>query len=179
MKVFVISLLVLVLISLVGCGSSSDSNTTTSSNSNPAVNSNLVPYVPPGSNTINSNVPAIANANPPTVINPKVPAKQMTFPAPDDSEYSSTMDKSGMAIETRVFHSNPQISKVVRTWKGVNDKTISIYLKNGKVIDLPGDKIDNINSQPVSVFLDAAGIKPQSPPPAANGQQKVKPQKTP
>jgi len=90
--------------------------------------------------------------------------KPMTFPAPDDSEYSTLMDKSGAAIETRVFHSDPRILKVERIWKGVNDKVVNIYLKNGKVVKVAGDKWPDIKSQPVGVFYDAAGVKPPSPP---------------
>lgn len=73
------------------------------------------------------------------------------------------MDKSGQAIETRVFHNNPLISKVERIWKGVNDKVVNIYLKNGKVIKVPGDKWPEIKSLPVATFYEAAGVKPAQP----------------
>jgi hypothetical protein len=73
------------------------------------------------------------------------------------------MNSSGQAIETRVFHKDPQISKVDKVWKGVNDKTISIYLKSGKVVKVPGDKWPDIKSQPVQVFYEAAGLKAPQP----------------
>jgi len=103
----------------------------------------------------------------------------MTFPAPDNSEYQTTMDKTGAAIETRTFHDNPYITKVTRTWKGVNDKSIAIYLKSGKVVNLPGDKLPEIRSLPVESFYEAAGVKVAPPvvkgPPAVNKAQQTKP----
>jgi hypothetical protein len=87
----------------------------------------------------------------------------MSFPAPDNSEYTSSMDKSGQAIEVRTFHDNPLISKVERIWKGVNEKVVNIYLNNGKVVKVPGDKWPDIKSQPVESFYDAAGVKPPQP----------------
>ena len=120
---------------------------------------NTVPVVPPPANmaTANANAAKVTNGNP--VANTNLKPGPMVFPAPDDSEYSSTMDKSGEAIETRTFHHNPQIVKVTRTWKSPTDKTIEIYLKNGKVIKLPGDQFPNINNLPVAEFLKAAGLQ--------------------
>jgi hypothetical protein len=154
-----------------GCGGSStesNANTVEVTNSNPANSAGIVPYTPTNGNSIDANAANLSNANQAQVkvVTPPANAKPMTFPAPDDSEYSSTMDKTGAAIERRVFHNDPQLVKVEKVWKGVNDKTISIYLKNGKVVKLPGDKIENINSQPASVFLDAAGVKPTAAPAA-------------
>jgi hypothetical protein len=57
-------------------------------------------------------------------------------------------------------------------WKSVNDQTISIYLKSGKVVKLPGDKWPDIKSQPVQSFYDAAGVKP--PTPVATGTPAVR-----
>jgi hypothetical protein len=165
------------LLELLGCGSTSNnSNATVTANENQAPNSVLVPYPAPVNST-NGNSLTVVNTNPVANTNSAQRPKMLTFPAPDDSEYSSTMDKSGMAIETRVFHNHPQLIKVTRTWKGVNDKTISIYLKNGKVVKLPGDQIPNMNSVPASVFLDAAGVKPPVPRPAAANTTEMAPQK--
>jgi hypothetical protein len=170
-------------LSLLGCGSTpNNSNSTVNANDNQASNSVLVPYPAAPVNSSNGNTLAIINANSAANVNSALKPKMLTYPAPDDSEYSSTMDKSGMAIETRIFHSHPQLIKVTRTWKGVNDKTISIYFKSGKIVKLPGDQIPNINSVPASVFLDAAGVKPVAPHAttanmAETDPQKIKPKK--
>jgi hypothetical protein len=145
-----------------GCGGNT---AITNDSANTAVaqvaNSTTVPVVPPPANMAgaNTNTAKIVNANP--AANTNIKPGPMVFPAPDDSEYSSTMDKSGEAIETRTFHHNPQILKVTRIWKSPTDKTIEIHLKNGKVIKLLGDQFPNINNLPVSEFLKAAGLQGQ------------------
>jgi hypothetical protein len=152
-----------------GCGSAVETNSNTNvvvTNANPANGSDVdviqpapVNGVTANSGTGNTNRLNI-NAGNPSMAN----AKPMVFPAPDDSEYSTTMDQSGSAIETRTFRKDPVIAKVERIWKGVNDKTVSIYLKNGKVVSVPADKWTDIKSQPVQVFYEAAGVKPPTPP---------------
>ena len=146
-----------------GCGSNQVStNDSANASVTQVTNSSTMPVVPPPANTANANtnIAKIVNANP--AANKNVKPNPMVFPAPDDSEYSSTMDKSGEAVETRTFHHNPQILKVTRIWKTPTAKTIEIYLKNGKVIRLPGDQLPNINNLPASEFLKAAGL--QGPP---------------
>ncbi|MFN6963252.1 MAG: hypothetical protein ACK4S4_05735 [Pyrinomonadaceae bacterium] len=92
------------------------------------------------------------------------PAKPPTYPAPDNSEYSPTMNKDGLPVETRTFKSHPQIVKAVRSWLNTKDKKVEIFLKNGKVVNVPAEKLENFNSLPVTAFEEAAGIKaaPQS-----------------
>jgi hypothetical protein len=88
--------------------------------------------------------------------------KPMTASAPDDSDFTTTMNAKGEAVETRTFHSDKFITRVVRTWKTPNDRSISIYLKNGKAVTLPGDKWPDIKGQPVENFYAAAGLAPSS-----------------
>jgi len=154
-----------------GCGSSAsnltaNSNTAVTVNTSSANSAAVIPYASANGAPIDANAANSTNSNQTQikVINP--PAgnpKPMTFPAPDDSEYSSSMNKSGQAVETRVFHNDPSISKVERIWKDVNDKVVNIYLKSGKVVKVPGDKWPDIKSQPVAVFYEAAGVKPAQP----------------
>jgi len=167
-----------------GCGgaqSNENSSTVVAVNNNPTANSNVVPLTPVNGMPPAANANGFPNTNQPnvTVVNPPANAKPLTFPAPDNSEYATTMDKTGEAIETRTFHDNKYITKVTRTWKGVDDKTIQIYLKNGKVVNLPGDKLPEIRSLPVESFYNAAGITvtpaTSSGPPAVNKQQQTKP----
>jgi hypothetical protein len=175
-----ISAVCVVFLALInfGCGSSSstetNSNAAVATNVNPANTAGVVPYTPTNGPTIDANAanPTNVNQSQVKVVTPSTNIKPMTFPAPDDSEYSSSMDKSGQAIETRVFHKDPLIIKVEKVWKSVNDQTISIYLKSGKVVKLPGDKWPDIKSQPVQSFYDAAGVKP--PPPVVTGTPAVR-----
>jgi len=178
-----VSLAVLAAVSF-GCGgtqSNENSSAVAAVDSNPAANSNVVPLAPINGLPPVGNANGATNANQQnvTVITPPANAKPMTFPAPDNSEYSTTMDKTGSAIETRVFHDNKYITKVTRVWKGVDDKTIQIYLKNGKVVNLPGDRLSEIRSLPVEKFYEAAGVTVTPPvyngPPAVNKQQQTKP----
>lgn len=170
------SILFITALTLAGIGmgcsnSATNSNvaSVTATNSNPDNSANLIPYIPNNANMadVNAANPANGNQGQGKVVTPAANAKPMTFPAPDNSEYSSSMNASGQAIETRVFHNNPLLIKVEKVWKGVDDKTISIYLKSGKVVKVAGDKWPDIKSQPVESFYDAAGVKP--PPPVTTG----------
>ena len=154
-------------LALAGCGGGqANENTTTAQvvNANPA-NGSVVPYAPANGENINGAFNANSNV-PVTVAPPIKDAKPLTYSAPDDSEYAVTMDKSGAATETRTFRSDKYLTKVVRTTRGPEDKSISIYLKSGKVVNVPGDKWPDIRSQPVQFFYDAAGVKYTNAPPA-------------
>lgn len=164
---------------MIGCGGSNTETNSNSSvsvtNANPANNANIQVVKPITGMQENANVSTtMANGNV-QVITPNGKPKPLTFSAPDDSEYASSMDKSGAAIETRTFHSDPLISKVERVWKGVDDKSITIYLKSGKTVKVPGDKWPDIKSQPVQNFYDAAGVKPQAATKESRADQKTKP----
>ena len=169
-----ILLIALLCLSIVSCGSESAANKpeTTSvlqSNSN---NANTYVAISPPSNAANAFSP---NSNtrvtsPVTTAN----AKPLTFAAPDNSQFAVAMGGSGFPVETRTFTSDKYIAKVVRSWQDPTKKTISIYLKSGKVVPVAGDKWPDIKSQPVSVFYEAAGIKITQNP-AAEPKRKTEP----
>lgn len=76
-------------------------------------------------------------------------------PAPDDSViYTELRD---VPTETRVFKSHPVLLKVVKTGLPPN-QTVKVYVKGGKVIDLPADKIPNMAASAATI-VDAAGLK--------------------
>lgn len=81
--------------------------------------------------------------------------------APDNSTFKSTLGKDG-AVETRTFQNHPQISKVVRTTKG-NDRTLKVYLKNGKVYDMDPGKYPNFRNMHPGNILKAIGLEPKVP----------------
>ncbi|HEX2639234.1 MAG TPA: hypothetical protein VHL50_01625 [Pyrinomonadaceae bacterium] len=127
-------------------------------NQNPANATNMIVVKPEDLANYNANTGGRVIVNNPT----GEPIKPTAFPAPDYSEYTTVMNKDGLPVETRVFKNNAQIDKIVRSWKSPKEKKISVYLKSGKVVELDGDKLENINSVPVAAILEAVGLKPQN-----------------
>lgn len=87
-----------------------------------------------------------------------LPAPQFR-PAPENSTVATSMNQEGAVIETRVFKNNPQLIKVEMKWIGPKDSTLKIFLKDGRIVEAKGGKIENLGSTPVSVLLEMAGIK--------------------
>ncbi|MDM7922948.1 MAG: hypothetical protein QUS14_11665 [Pyrinomonadaceae bacterium] len=86
---------------------------------------------------------------------------------PDDSQYWSVL--TDVATETRQFRSNPQIAKVEKINDG-KTAVIKIHLRNGKVMDFPGNRVADISRESVNTFIAMAGLTPAAtptPPPAA------------
>ncbi len=84
------------------------------------------------------------------------PAKPAPIEAPENSYFIAEL--TDVAKETRVFRDHPQLRKVERIHDGKN-QTIRVYLKNGKVVTLPGDKIESISKASSAVILNAAGVR--------------------
>ncbi len=89
-------------------------------------------------------------------------AARFLSPAPDNSEITTEMNKQGQPIETRTFKSNPLLAKVERIYTTLDNPTVRVYLKDGKVINLPKGKIDNIFSASAQEILNAVGAAPQN-----------------
>ncbi len=87
-------------------------------------------------------------------------------PAPYDSSVSTTMNKDGRFLETRTFRKDPLIQKVERIQE---EKKVKVYLKNGKVVELPYDKGSTLfqGGAPQDI-LTAAGIKSATVPQTIN-----------
>jgi hypothetical protein len=169
-------LLFVIFINLIvsGACSSEQPKTNTSNvnapNANTEINGNVNTNLIPLGNVNNANI----NTNQVNVIVPK-PANQNVksslnaAPAPFDSTVTTTMTKDGKFLETRVFKSEPTILKVERMQE---NKTIKLYLKNGKVVDLPYDKGFNLfTSGSPQDILAAGGIKPAATPVSVNPQK--------
>jgi hypothetical protein len=71
----------------------------------------------------NANAIANANANANTAL-----ASETTRPAPDDSEITTSIDANGVKTETRVFHNNPRVAKVVVTTRD-GKRTTTVYAR--------------------------------------------------
>ena len=83
-------------------------------------------------------------------------------PAPENSEFKSEMTNEGFPIEIRTFKNHPQLVKVERVWKPNKDKILKIYLKSGKLVEVPGNDFDDFNTASTARILVAAGV--QEPP---------------
>ncbi len=90
-------------------------------------------------------------------------------PAPENSTVAITMDKSGDFIETRIFTGNQYLSKVERTSNGPK-QTIKVFLKNGRVVQVPAERVSSINTITIASLLDLAGVKVSAPPAAKPGK---------
>jgi hypothetical protein len=151
---------------LLGCSKHSAEKTNTGSNSaaNNAIVANgntevIVPQAP----LADANQNPAANA----MIKPEFQKKlaansgpaarpfQEGRPAPDDSTFTSTLTDVGR--ETRTFHKHPQLLKVEKVIE-IGKQSIKVYLRNGSVIDLPGEKIPNLSTIPASEILRMAGV---------------------
>lgn len=114
---------------------------------------------------VNSNVQVLT-------IDPKqLPAKAPTKTLSDGSEISTFLGEKG-AVETRTFKNNPQLAKLERTTTG-NVVAIKAYLKNGKVVAIDKNKIQNFTNDSPEQILRAAGIEPLPPPPGTAPKEKT------
>jgi hypothetical protein len=93
-------------------------------------------------------------------IDPKAAAKGNARPAPDNSEFSSSLTDIGR--ELRTFHNHPQIIKAEKLIMP-KSQIIKIYLKGGRVVEVPGEKIPNMLTALAIDFLVAAGVQPLQP----------------
>lgn len=101
-------------------------------------------------------------------------AKPLRREAPDNSEYWSTL--TDVATETRAFRAHPEIAKAERISDG-KTTTVKVYLKNGKVVQVPGDRVRDFPRESVNTFAAIAGVKPvatPTPPPVAPGTNPAK-----
>lgn len=144
--------LTIFVICLGGCSSSAPENVNIRTNvdiselNNPNVNAQ-----PANANNVNSpkldlegnvKVNKIAEENknaPPPFPNPK----PLVYPAPDNSEITSSMNDKGQMLETRTFKNNPTLAKVERLYVELDKPVITAYLKNGKKVDLTAVKMDD------------------------------------
>lgn len=186
MKYFVFILAIIAVFS--GCSSGVATNATTNG-ANP---------VAPNSNPANANAVSAANSNPSGMqpyngaqnINPnafnatndnlkvtQTQPKKDEMPygsrtAPDDS-FIVSGSRGKDFLETRTFKNHPVLAKVEKIMDG---KTIKykVYLKSGKVVDAPADKMTNMEALAPNNILDAIGMlpKPQTNPQAKTEEKK-------
>lgn len=81
--------------------------------------------------------------------------RQSTRPAPENSEFSVAL--TDILVERRTFLKNPTIAKVEKTTAG-GKKSIKVFLKDGRTLDLPGEAIESLATAASTSILKAAGI---------------------
>jgi hypothetical protein len=82
-------------------------------------------------------------------------ATTTTQPGPDNSEITTTVDANGVKTETRVFHNNPRVAKVVVTTRN-GERTTTVYAPSGESKDLK-EKAGDALSATGSAIADGAG----------------------
>ncbi len=93
-----------------------------------------------------------------------IEATPMVYPAPDNSEISSTMNNN-VPTEIRTFKNNPMLIKMEKIFVDVKKPQIKVYLKNGKVVNVPPGKISNSATASADEILSAAGVASKPVPP--------------
>lgn len=81
--------------------------------------------------------------------------KKAARPAPEDSEFAVILTNA--AIELRTFKNHPQLLKVEKRSSG-EESIVRVFLKGGRVIDLPGEKIPALGTETADKILEIAGV---------------------
>jgi hypothetical protein len=93
-------------------------------------------------------------------------------PGNDDSTLT-TASRGKDFVQTRAFKSHATIDRVEKIMSGASVK-YKVFLKNGKVLDAPAEKMENFATMaPVNILI-AVGIEPKAPtnPPANPAEKK-------
>ncbi len=77
-------------------------------------------------------------------------------PAPDNSTFTSYLTDEG--YEIRTFKNHPQLLKAEKRILNNGDQTLKIFLRNGSVIQVPGQRIPILSTAPAASIADAAGV---------------------
>ena len=82
-------------------------------------------------------------------------ASDTTRPGSDQSEITTSVDANGVKTETRVFHNNPRVAKVVVTTRD-GKRTTTMYAPSGETKDLKDDFGDALSATGTAI-ADGAG----------------------
>ena len=89
---------------------------------------------------------------------------------PDNSEITTTTDNTGTRTETRVFRSNPRLSKVVVTTRN-GQRTVRVYSKSGEETELR-DEVGDALTATGDKMLTRPGGRLTKPKPRSTKQKK-------
>lgn len=111
-----------------------------------------------------------AGVSAPEAVPGEIPAGKLNSrPAPDNSEFVSTLTDVGR--ELRTFKDHPQLLKVEKIIDGKNEN-VKVYLRSGKVVNLAGSKIPNLATISAYDILNVAGLVVPPPPAQPNSDSK-------
>ena len=95
-------------------------------------------------------------------------------PAPDNSTFATYLTDAG--YEIRTFKNNPVILKVEKRIENNGDQSLKVFLRNGKVVQLPGNAISPLSSASADAIASAAGVA--TAPPKSSGTEATGAKKT-
>jgi hypothetical protein len=99
----------------------------------------------------------IQNSAPPKRV-VKVKPEETPLSAPDDSEITFENNAQGELVETRIFKNHDMVAKVERTQSAAKkDASIKVYLKNGKVYEIPAGRIKDVLKESPEEIIKAVG----------------------
>ncbi|QQS32927.1 MAG: hypothetical protein IPM50_14960 [Acidobacteriota bacterium] len=87
------------------------------------------------------------------------PVPPTLSPAPENSEGAITMLPDGTVSEIRIFKAHPTLLRVDTYFLKPGTKRVKFTFKDGNVIELESDKIDNLLNMPAARLLQIAGVK--------------------
>jgi hypothetical protein len=96
------------------------------------------------------------------------------FDAPEDSTITTTMNKSGQVVESRVFKTHRQLAKVDSTWIGPQERQIKIYLRDGNNHEVTTDKLPSLRAASSTDILALIGVHVPQPSAAERGETGLK-----
>lgn len=103
-----------------------------------------------GCSATNDNANANANAT-------QAVATNSTRAGADDSEIITSVDANGVKTETRVFHNNPRVSKVVVTTRD-GERTVKVYAPSGEARELNKNEPEDVLEATGTAIADAVGF---------------------
>lgn len=96
----------------------------------------------------------------------EIEALRTTREGPENSYYYTELGK--IAVETRVFRSHPILSKIEKLNDG-RSQSIKVYLRDGRIVALPGGAVRSVFTASSAEILAASGIKADAGRKAATG----------
>lgn len=103
-------------------------------------------------------------------LDPAVIASQNARPAPDNSTFTSYLSDAG--YEIRAFKNHPTLLKVEKRTAGDGRQTVKVFLRNGKVVEVPAQSVGSLATVPAGTIASAAGVAPpaeKQPAPGSTG----------
>jgi hypothetical protein len=84
-------------------------------------------------------------------------ASNTTRLGPDNSEIITSVDANGVKTQTRVFHNNPRVSKVIVTTRD-GKRTVTVYAPSGEERELNKNEPEDVLEATGTAIADAVGF---------------------